>query len=96
MDSAIIWSVFHLESIDKAFRPKNQFKPQTAELIINRIYCPALEISPRSRWRITVSVDDLLGLLNNSSRDNTFKSLVKRLSFEIQGDQTQEELFDDE
>jgi hypothetical protein len=96
IENAVIWSVFHFESIDKAFRPKNQFKPQTAELIINRIYCPALEISPRSRWRVSLSIDELDGLLSDKLRDTTFKALVKKLAFEIQTDQSQKNLFEEE
>ena len=77
LNSAITWSVFHAEIVGKAFRPKNSRNPPTIELIINRIYCPALEISPRSRWRIQLSLTDIGALINPTTRQRVFRKLVQ-------------------
>jgi len=79
MDEGLVWSVFHLETPGEAFRPKNAARPPAAELIINRIYCPALRISPRSRWRVKIQVADLGGLADPMRRDSTYRRLVRTL-----------------
>ncbi|HLY61316.1 MAG TPA: hypothetical protein VKV95_11250 [Terriglobia bacterium] len=77
LDGALVWSVLHLKSSGEAFRPKHAARPPNAELIINRIYCPALGISPRARWRVDMKLSDLLGLIDLDTRKNTFQRLVR-------------------
>ncbi len=54
IDGAVVWSVLHLETSGQAFRPKGAGRPPSAEMIVNRVYCPALGMSPRARWRVNV------------------------------------------
>lgn len=77
LDEAIVWSVLHLKETGESFRPKNTTRPPSAELIINRIYCPALGISPRSKWRVELRVDDLKRLIDPISRERQYKRLMK-------------------
>lgn len=79
IDGAIVWSVLHLEAPGQAFRPKRAVRPPNAELIINRIYCPALEISPRARWRVYVKLQELMGLVDSNLHDKTFQRLTRLL-----------------
>lgn len=83
LDGAITWSVLHMEQAGTAFRSKNPGFPPEAEMIINRIYCPALGISPRSRWRVTMPASDLSGLINPLTRVATFKKLNRRIGGEV-------------
>lgn len=91
LSRTITWSVFHLELAGQAFRSKNSSYPPGAELIINRIYCPALGLSPRSRWRIQMTTADLSSLIDPQLRAQTFKRLDHRLG---SGDTDQAGLFD--
>jgi hypothetical protein len=79
IDEAIVWSMLHIEEPGESFRPKNAARPPSAELIINRIYCPALGISPRARWRVKVQVSDLRGLIDPSTRTVTYRSLMRTI-----------------
>ena len=79
MDSAIVWSVFHLEPTGEAFLPKNAARPPHAELIINRVYCPALGISPRARWRVRLNVADLRNLADPQQRLAAYRRLEKSI-----------------
>ena len=79
LDSAIVWSVFHLEPIGEAFLPKSSTRPPHAELVINRIYCPALGISPRARWRVRFSVADLRKLITTDLRPAAYRKLQRTI-----------------
>jgi hypothetical protein len=84
LDGAIIWSVFHLDGVSKAFLPRNTSLPPQAQVIINRIYAPVLEFSPRSRWRVKISVRDLRDLTQSDKRIKTFRRLMKSIGSEGQ------------
>lgn len=77
--SGVTWSALHLEGVGKAFLPKNASRPANAQLVINRIYCPALGISPRSRWRVRITVKDLADLIDSAQRDIAYKRLSRSL-----------------
>jgi hypothetical protein len=79
IEEATVWSVLHVESPGESFRPKNSARPPNAEFIINRIYCPALDISPRARWRVKLRISDLLGLIDPSTRDTTYRKLMRNI-----------------
>jgi hypothetical protein len=79
MDSSIVWSVLHLEPVGEAFLPKNAARPPHAELIINRVYCPALGISPRARWRARLHVADLRNLVDPEQRLATYRRLERSI-----------------
>jgi hypothetical protein len=79
IDEAIVWSVFHIKVPGESFRPKNAARPPSAELIINRIYCPSLGISPRARWRVRIQSSDLKGLIDPNLHDATYRRLMRSL-----------------
>ena len=81
IDAAVTWSVFQLKSEGASYRSRNRQRPARAELIINRIYAPALEVSPRARMRTDVTVDDLACLINSSTRRETYRRLMKSLGY---------------
>ena len=87
---AITWSIFHLEGTGKSFKPKNIYSLPSVNLVINRVLCPALEISPRARWRVQFKLDDLNDLLKENMRESTFKRLSVTLGA---SDKFQENLF---
>ena len=91
IDAAIIWSVFHLDGVSKAFLPRNTSRPPQAQLVINRIYAPILEFSPRSRWRVNLSVRDLRELSQPEKRVRAFRRLMKSIGCE-ENDSQQPEL----
>lgn len=62
-----------------AFKPKHSSDPQPSEFNICRIYSPVLQISPRWRWRTTVSCNDLLGLTMSDRRANALQKLKKQI-----------------
>lgn len=67
--------VFQTKEGLPAFRPKHRSDPQPSEFNICRIFAPALDISPRLRWRTTVSCRSLLGLLQPDERSRALKTL---------------------
>ena len=77
IEGAIRWSVFHVQPLGSAFLPKNSAAPLGTELVINRIYCPTLRISPRARWRIRLSVEDLRQLVQPDTHDVTYQRLMR-------------------
>ena len=91
IDGAIIWSVLHLDGVSKAFLPRNTSRPPQAQLVINRIYAPILGFSPRSRWRVNLSVRDLRELTQPERRIPAFQRLMKSIGSE-QHDPKQPEL----
>ena len=82
IDEAVVWSVFHLHGVSRAFLPRNTSRPPQAQLIINRIYAPILEFSPRSRWRVSLSARDLRDLVHPDKRMATYQRLMKTIGFD--------------
>jgi hypothetical protein len=92
LDQAIVWSVFHEFIPGQGIRPKNSARPPGAQLIINRIYCPALGISPRARWRVRFHLSDLGNLIDPNRRTETYARLMRTLGSE-KVDDSQQGLF---
>lgn len=82
IEEAIIWSVLHIVGSGASMRPKNAARPRNAQFIINRIYCPALGISPRTRWRVRLQLSDLVGLVDSNLRQSTYKKLMRSIGSE--------------
>jgi hypothetical protein len=89
IDQAIVWSVFHEYIPGQGIRPKNSARPPGAQLIINRIYCPALGISPRARWRVRIHLRDLRNLLDPLHRTEAYSRLMRTLGSETPDDPQQ-------
>jgi hypothetical protein len=62
-----------------AFKPKHSSDPQPSEFNICRIFAPALEVSPRLRWRTKVTCDDLLGLASSDRRAQSMQQLKTQM-----------------
>jgi len=61
-------------------RPKHKSDVQPSEYILNRIYSPILEYSPRCRWRTPFSTSDLEGLINPEAREVIKYNLIQKVS----------------
>jgi len=79
IDAGVVWSVFHLEPVGEAYLPKSGARPPQAELIVNRIYCPALGISARARWRVQIRAAALRKLVDPHLRDVTYRKLMRTI-----------------
>lgn len=60
-----------------AFRPKHDSDPQPVEINICRLFAPALQISPRLRWRTPITCDELRGLIEPKRRGETLGFLKR-------------------
>jgi Cdc6-like AAA superfamily ATPase len=79
--------VFQTKEGLPAFKPKHSSDPQPSEFNICRIYAPVLEISPRLRWRTSVTCSALLQLLlpgNRARAMQELKSTIVRVKPESQ------------
>ncbi|MGD0081361.1 MAG: toll/interleukin-1 receptor domain-containing protein [Methanoregula sp.] len=61
-------------------RPKHASNVQPKEYILNRIYSPVLQFSPKYRWRTSFSIDDLEGLINPDARELIKAKLIQKVS----------------
>jgi len=59
-------------------RPTSYTQAQPEDLILNRIYAPALRYSPRARWGTNFTVEDLSGLLDKKKRGNIKSEIIRR------------------
>ena len=67
--------VFQTKEGLAAFKPKHSSDPQPSEFNICRIYAPVLEISPRLRWRTSVTCSALVQLLLPGNRARAMQEL---------------------
>lgn len=86
--------VFQLVDGRPGLRPKHIQDPQPADINVARIYAPALEISPRLRWRSEVSCVELMGLLDDSRRKSTKRDLINRFASRSESRSLEGDLFD--
>jgi hypothetical protein len=61
-------------------RPKHASNVQPKEYILNRIYSPVLQYSPRCRWRTSFSTNDLERLVNPLTRESIKAELIQKVS----------------
>ncbi|MBI3043993.1 MAG: toll/interleukin-1 receptor domain-containing protein [Betaproteobacteria bacterium] len=71
--------VFQLGLGRPGMRPKHSSDPQPVEFNICRIFCAALQFSPRFRWKSTFACRDLVDLLSEDRRASAKKRLIDRL-----------------
>jgi len=67
--------VFQTKEGLPAFKPKHSSDPQPSEFAISRIFAPVLQLSPRLRWRTTVTCESLLGLAKPGNRAKAMQEL---------------------
>jgi len=60
-------------------RPKHG-EPQPVEFNIARIYAPALQFSPRLRWKTSVICSELRGLLDSERRQTSKSRLMRKMA----------------
>lgn len=89
---AIREGVFQAKDGLPAFRPKHDSDPQPVEFNICRLFAPVLRISPRLRWRTSITCSNLRRLVEPSTRTETLRRL-KRLWGSSQAAQTDSSLF---
>jgi len=61
-------------------RPKHASNVQPKEYILNRIYSPVLQYSPRCRWRTSFSTKDLERLIDPVTREEIKAELIQKVS----------------
>ena len=77
LDLGVREGVFQTREGRPAFRPKHRSDPHPAEFNISRILAPVLELSPRLRWRTTVSAEALRDLVVPEQRPSAMKQLFR-------------------
>lgn len=70
--------VFQSKEGVPAFRPKHDSDPQPVEFNVCRLFAPALQISPRLRWRSEIECEDLAGLIEPDTRAFALGALKKK------------------
>ncbi|MBC7820699.1 MAG: toll/interleukin-1 receptor domain-containing protein [Planctomycetaceae bacterium] len=70
--------VFQSKDGMPAFRPKHDSDPQPVEFNICRLFAPALQISPRLRWRTPVTCNDLRRLIDPDTRGEALASIKRQ------------------
>ena len=70
--------VFQQKPGRPGMRPKHVEDPQPVEINITRLFSPALEISPRLRWKSYVRCPELLGLLDEGRRTESKREIIRR------------------
>lgn len=61
-------------------RPKHATDVQPVEYLLNRIYAPILQFSPRSRWATEFTCQDIKSLLNSNERKKIKSTLIKKVT----------------
>ncbi len=89
---AIREGVFQSKDGLPAFRPKHSYDPQPVEFNICRLFAPVLQISPRLRWRTSITCANLRRLVEPNTRAEASKGL-NRLWGPPQAAQTDPPLF---
>ena len=74
------WSVIHDVGPASAYFPKHRADVRSADYLLNRILAPTLRLSPRPRWRTSLRVADLAGLLSDQTRSQKRRALVEKHS----------------
>lgn len=78
IDIGIKEGVFQQKEGRPGMRPKHVEDPQPVEINIARLFAPALEISPRLRWKSYVRCTELLGLLDEGRRTASKREIIRR------------------
>lgn len=77
-------SIFQKRKEIDAMKPKSSAHSRPHEILINRIFCPALEIAYGARWRSNFESKELAQLLNPSTRAEARKKLIARMKKDSQ------------
>ncbi|MGD0921572.1 MAG: toll/interleukin-1 receptor domain-containing protein [Terriglobia bacterium] len=80
LDTAEMHSVLQVPRGRGGMRPKHAADVQPREYLLNRIYSPGLQFSPRPRWRTYFKCEDVRLLLDPTERQTTKAALMRRMS----------------
>jgi hypothetical protein len=80
LDLAEMHSVLQSFGGIEGLRPKHAYNVQPKEYILNRIYSPVLQYSPRSRWRTSFKTQEIADLINPKNREAVKADLIQKVS----------------
>jgi hypothetical protein len=85
LDVALLHSVLQEYGKRGGRRGKLATIGQPNDYILNRIFAPVLQISPRPRWPTVFYPEDIQGLLDATKRAETKRELIEKVTKEVQG-----------
>jgi len=85
LDVTVLHSIFQEYGKRGGRRGKRISAGQPQDYILNRIFVPALQISPRPRWPTIFVPKDIQGLLDATKRNKTKQQLLKKVTKEMEG-----------
>jgi hypothetical protein len=85
MDIAVMHSIFQEYGKRGGRRGKQVYAGQAYDYVLNRIFAPALQISPRPRWSTSLSSKDIQELLIPEARTKTKRKLINKVTKEVEG-----------
>ena len=95
IDLAEMHSVLQSREGRGGMRPKHATDIQPVEYLLNRIYAPVLQFSPRPRWGTEFTCQDIKSLLDSNERKKTKSKLIKKVTPEKNmKDETIKSIFD--
>ena len=80
LDLAEMHSVLQVRNGRGGMRPKHATDVQPLEYLLNRIYAPVLQFSPRPRWTTDFTCQNIKSLLNSNERQKTKSTLIKKVT----------------
>lgn len=84
LDVAVLHSIFQEYGKRGGRRGKQVSVGQPHDYVLNRIFAPALQISPRPRWSINFYPEDIRNLLTVKKRTKTKGQLIKKVTKEVE------------
>ncbi|HKZ42902.1 MAG TPA: hypothetical protein VJ044_18225, partial [Candidatus Hodarchaeales archaeon] len=90
LDVAEMHSVLQVPLGLGGIRPKHATEVQPREYLLNRIYSPVLQFSPRSRWRTRFKFEDIKALLEPELRQEMKAKLIRRVAKDVEDPQAKE------
>ena len=86
IDLAEMHSVLQGRGGRGGMRPKHATDVQPEEYLLNRIYAPVLQFSPRPRWPTGFTCQEVKSLLDSNSRQKMKSKLIKKVTPQKQKD----------
>jgi len=88
LDTILLHSVLQEYGKRGGRRGKEPGLGQPNDYVLNRIFAPVLQISPRPRWPTVVHPEDIQGLLDTTRRVETRRRLMDKVTKEVDADVT--------
>lgn len=84
LDVAVLHSIFQEYGKRGGRRGKRISAGQPYDYILNRIFAPALQISPHPRWSTNFFPKDIQGLFDMEKRIETRRQMIKKVTKEVE------------